>query len=276
MENARRFRLSSLSTKAKAAVVGAVLVVGGTVGGLVAADGASAAHSIVATAANPVYWQCHNNKTGTVTGLRKYDGTGSYPACGSAYTIFYWHQGENALPQVTTWTAQTAVSDRDDSGLHGNWAKDAMIRTLTLNFQHSVPASNCGPNADQCYFYKYTLTDQGNFRTTDGALSPNAGTPIAGNVSGTFNGGASGEFYADSASPNASLVPATATGDSPATSKWAEQFFAAGTNFASENLPAYTWTYSAQATCEQYSETFKGSSGPETDTGDIQGVNHCA
>lgn len=271
MEIMRRFRLTGLSRKASA-VLAAVTIAGAGAGGtLLFTGGADAAHAIQANS----YYVCHNNKTGTQTSIKFYDGTGSYPSCGAGYTIYYWPQGKPA-PAATSWTAQTAVSNHDDSGLHGNWAKDAMIRTLTLNFQHSVPASDCGSNADQCYFYKYTLTDQGSFRTTDGALSPNAGTPIPGNVSGTFTGGASGELYADSATPNASLVPATVVGDSPSTSKWVEQFFAAGTNFAGEDLPAYNWQYNAQATCEQYAEAFKGSTGPETDTGDIQGVNHCS
>lgn len=277
-------KLNALSRKVKVGIAATVLAAGGVVGGLVVSGAAFAAHSITASPTNPVYWQCHNNSTGTLTGLRRYDGTGSYPACGSAYTIWYWSQqgpkgdtgpagpaGSNATLTVT---AQTAVSGRDDSGQHGNWALDAMIRTISVTRQHAAKASDCGSSATQCWFYTGTLTDNGSFRTTDGALSPDAGTPINGNVSGTFTGGAQVEFYADSDAPNASLVPATTTGDSPSTSNWAGQLFAAGTNVSTINLPGYAWTYQAPNTCEQYSEVFKGS-GAEVDTGDIQGVNHC-
>jgi len=258
----------------------------GVLGGLLISGIASAAHSIVASPANPVYWQCHNTASGALTGLRRYDGTGSYPACGSGYTIYYWSQqgakgdpgapGQNGSNATLTVTAQTAVSARDDSGLHGDWAKDAMVRTITVTRQHAAKAADCGASSSQCWFYTGTLTDQGSFRSTDGALSPNAGVAISGNVSGTFSGGAQVEFYADSDSPSAATVPSTTTGDSPSTSTWAEQLFAAGTNFAGVALPEYSWTYSAPATCEQYSELLKGSTGPETDTGDIQGVNHCS
>jgi hypothetical protein len=262
-----------------AAIGGAAAAAAIGAGVFFAVSPASAAHSIVASPDNPVYWQCHNNTSGALTGLRKYDGSGAYPSCGSAYTIYYWHQGPNAptTPSgpAATVTAQTAVSDRDDSGLHGNWAKDAMVRTITVTRQHAAAADKCGPNASQCWFYTGTLTDQGSFRSTDGASSPNAGTPINGNVSGTMTGGAQVEFYADSDSPSAANVPSTLSGSGVATSKWAEQLFPAGTNFAGEALPAYDWTYAATSTCEQFAEHFKGSSGPETDTGDIQGVNHC-
>lgn len=263
------------------AAVVAVAAVG--VGSFFAVNAASASRSITATKDNPVYWLCQNKATKAQTSIRVYDGSNAYPACGSNYDKLFWSQrgpaGQNGAPgqdATLTVSASTAVSDRDDSGAHGDWAKDAMTRVVTVTRQHASQASKCGPSAVQCWFFTGTVIDNGTFRTVDGALSPNAGTPIHGNVSGTFSGGAQVEFYADYPAPSADRVPVTQAGDAPATSRWFESLFPDGTRFAAESLPSYSWTYGGTALCEQFTETWANGADHETDIGDIQGVNHCS
>lgn len=166
--------------------------------------------------------------------------------------------------------ATTSVTDRNDSGHHGDWAKDSFTRTVSVTRQHASTAAKCGGGATQCWFYTASLADSGTFTTIDGANSPQDGTAIAGTVMGTFNGGSRIEFYANSDSPNPSIVPATVTGNALATSDWVKEFFAADTVFSSVNLLNWAWTYTAPNTCEQWINAVAG------DSGDITGVNACA
>lgn len=246
-------------------------------GSFFAVNAASAAHSIQASSSNPVYWICHNNKTGaTQTAIKKYDGSGSYPGCGSGYSIYYWSQvgasgtnGTDGTDAQLTVQAQTHLADRQDSGRAGNWAVDQMTRTITLTRDHQVPAAKCGSGATDCYAYFGIEADTGTFKTIDGANSPEAGTSISGVLTGNVAGSQKFEFYATSDTPDAANLPATETGNDLSSVDMPKQLFPAGTQFSTVTEPTFGYDYTATGTCEQWHD---GSTG---DTGDIQGVNHC-
>jgi hypothetical protein len=178
--------------------------------------------------------------------------------------------GSAGTPATVTLSGSQSVSNRDDSGNGGNWAKDAFVRSITLTRASSAEASKCGSGATKCYLYTGTLTDQGTFTTVSGAKTPRVGTDaIHGTVSGNFTGGASLEFYADA---NAQApTDATISGDSPGTEAWVKQYFPASTHFSSGDtlLGDWRWTYSAPNTCETWVDANSGQSG------DITGVNAC-
>ena len=173
-------------------------------------------------------------------------------------------------------TASTAVTARDDSGSHGNWATDAFTRTVTVTRHGAAPASDCGSGATGCWFYTASLADSGTFATDASASSPNAGTAISGTVLGSMAGGSKVEFYASSGSPSAAGVPAVVSGDSPSTAAWVEQFFPGATQFSAPSLLNWSWTYSAPATCEQWTDALSNGDGAQPGDGDITGVNACA
>jgi hypothetical protein len=176
-------------------------------------------------------------------------------------------KGDDATLTVT---ASTSLSNRNDSGTAGDWAKDAFIRTASLTRQHAATASKCGSGATQCWLYTGSVADSGSFATIEGAKAPVSGDDINGTLSGSFSGGSTFELYADSDAPNVATVPGVVTGNSHATSDWMHLFFAAGTKFAADNEPRWAWTYSAPSTCENWTNAYNGN------TGDIKGVNHCA
>jgi hypothetical protein len=197
-----------------------------------------------------------------------------------------------AGPSDLTVTASTSLSNRDDSGNGadngGNWATDAFIRTVNLTRHEAGPVSNCGGSATTCYFYTASLTDSGTFTTQANADTPNqacteptvgtcAGLDIQGTVAGNFTGGSKIEFWASSNTPNASLVPATVSGDSPSTTNWVKQFFSGGTDFSSVSLLNWSWSYNAPATCETWVDALSNGSGNGTFAadGNIAGVNQC-
>ncbi len=260
--------------KVAAGIVAAAAV---GVGSFFAFNAAGAAHSIQATAQNPVFWLCHNNSNGTNTGVHRYDGSGSYPGCGSGYAIWYWSQqgpagtnGSNGTDATLTVTATTQATDRQDTTRNGNtWAVDQLTRTITVTRDHEVSASKCGTAAASCWHYFGTITDTGTFRSVDGAKSPEGNKPISGTVQGSINGNSGIEFYASSNTPDTSLVPATLSGNDVSTSDWAKQLFPTDTAYTGATQPSFSYTYSAANTCEQWTEASTG------DTGDIQGVNHC-
>lgn len=128
----------------------------------------------------------------------------------------------------------------------------------------------CQDGAAQCWFYTASLSDQGSFLTREGALSPEAGDPINGQLAGDVVGGSKIEFYASDDQPNPGLVPATVTGSAHPTSEWVTLFFPAGTKFRQTgNLINWKWTYTATQTCEVWVNKF------DDNTGDIKGVNAC-
>jgi hypothetical protein len=184
-----------------------------------------------------------------------------------------------AGPSDLSLSAMTSVSNRDDSGGNGNWATDAMIRSVSITRHEAAAVSNCGGAVATCYYYTGTLTDSGTFVTQDGAFTPNqglhAGQHISGTVQGNFTGGTHLEFYASSAAPSASGVVSTVSGDSPSTTNWVEQFFPGGTSFSSINLIDWSWSYNAPNTCESWVDAASNSGGQSAGAGDITGVNHC-
>lgn len=239
-------------------------------------NAASAAHRITASTDNPVFWLCQNKTTHAQTAIRTYDGSNQYPVCGSAYNKIWWSQqgpagtnGTNGTDAQLTVQAQTQLTDRIDSGRAGNWATDQMTRTITLTRDHEVPASKCGSGATECYAYFGIESDSGTFKTIDGAKSPEAGTPISGSLSGTVAGSQKFEFDASSATPDASNLPASMSGNDVSSVDMPKQLFASGTQFSAVTEPTFGYDYTATSTCEQWHD---GSTG---DAGDIQGVNHC-
>jgi hypothetical protein len=195
--------------------------------------------------------------------------------CPTGYAQIGWAAGVGA-PSAgpVTANASTAVSNRSDSGGHGDWAKDAMIRTVNVTRQTAVEVSKCGGAATQCWFYTASITDAGTFQTVAGALSPRDGVPISGTVSGTFTGGSKIEFYASSDDPDASLVPPTLTGDVPSTTNWVKQIFPRISVVSGVQLLNWSWSYSAPATCETWVDAYNNNAGADSPH-DIQGVNHC-
>lgn len=173
-----------------------------------------------------------------------------------------------AAPSATT-TGATNVTNRDDSGDNGDWAKDAFTRTLSVTRHAQAPVANCGATSGNCWFYTATISDNGTFKTDDSAASPRAGVTINGTVVGTFSGGEAVEFYA---STDTAVQPASSiSGDSPSTTDWVKQDFAAGTHFSSVTTKdGWSWTYVAPNTCEQWVDAQTG------ETGDITGVNACS
>jgi hypothetical protein len=188
-----------------------------------------------------------------------------------------------ALPTPVTATASTAVSNRTDSGNHGDWAKDAFTRAVTIQRHGAAAVANCGGTATNgitsCYYYTGSITDSGSFQTISGASSPGAGVPINGVVAGTMSGGSQVEFYASSGAPDGSLVPATFSGDGVSSTAWVEQFFPAGTAFGSGGSNEINWAYhyGAPSFCQTWDDDYNNGGGASGEGAtDISGVNHCS
>lgn len=178
-------------------------------------------------------------------------------------------------------TARTQLSNRGDSGGNGDWATDAMTRTLVI--------TQTG-RAGNTRTFSATVTDTGRFVTIRGAFTPNqggadAGLKIAGQPSGTFTGKASYTFTAN-ASPQASLVPRAESGTPSSgpktTSLWYEQAFPAGTSFGGTGITTWAWNYTALAVtaerggfeiCSQnWSDAVNNNSGQSRTAGNITGA----
>lgn len=186
-------------------------------------------------------------------------------------------------PTQTTWSSTNAVTDHPDSASSGgDWAVDTITRSATINLVGAAPVANCGTGATSCWLYEGTITDTGTFSTqstgdvTVTGKSPEKGTTISGNVTGTIAGGSNVEFYASSDKPSISLVKDVTgpvmSGSPQSTVGWVQQFFPAGTtfsaNFASDaDLLNWTWTYTTNNTSptQTWVNSYKG------DTGDITG-----
>jgi hypothetical protein len=171
--------------------------------------------------------------------------------------------------QLFTVTANSALLNRPDSGLHGDWALDRLTRTMSITRQHATEASKCGGSASVCWFYTGSLSDNGTFNTIKDANSPQAGTPITGQVKGNVLGAAKIEFYASSDLPDPSLVDATVHNADHPTATWAKMFFKPGTVVTNSTMTDWGWMYDQTNTCESW---FNGLAG---NTGDITGVNKC-
>ena len=146
--------------------------------------------------------------------------------------------GRQSAPKPVT--AATQLSNRDDSGGNGNWAKDTLTRTLTIR--------ETG-HAGGLYYFTATIRDAGTFRAIKYAHTPNQGRPYTGDrivygASGPMSGSASYSFTA-STLPSARLVPRHVSGDADSTSTWYELAFKPGTTFAGTGIGAWSWHYSA-------------------------------
>ena len=179
-------------------------------------------------------------------------------------------------PSVLTVTGTTSLTNRNDSGNHGDWATDTVSRTISVTRNGAVEASKCGASATSCWLYTGSLQDNGTFMTKAGAKSPNAGVDINGTVTGSIIGGSKVEFYADSDHPDAALLQPTYDGNTVSTTTFVEQFFPAGTNFSTPNLVNWSWTYGPTATCEKWVDAYNNGDGGQAGDGDITGVNQCA
>lgn len=175
-------------------------------------------------------------------------------------------KGDSAIVSVT---AMTSLTNRPDSGLHGTWALDNLVRQFSITRASAVPAANCGPTATKCWFYTGSLADSGTFASVAGADSPQAGTPITGTVTGSVTGAAKLEFYATSDAPDPALVDATVSGAAHPTAQWAKMFFAAGTTVTDADLKDWGWDYTDPELCNHWVNAKAGN------TGDITSVNAC-
>ncbi len=212
--------------------------------------------------------------TGAKGAIGAHGATGATGATGPAGPA--GPEGPPGAPAILTVSAQTSVSDRQDSGNHDDWAVDAFIRTVSITRHSAVDVSDCGSGAVDCWFYTGSLTDSGSFSTIGGASSPNAGDPIHGAVTGTMTGGSEIQFYASSNAPSAAGVPATMSGNSLATSGWATLFFPNSAVVTPLTLKNWSWTYSAPNTCETWVDAFDNGGGSGASAGDVQGVNACS
>jgi hypothetical protein len=182
-------------------------------------------------------------------------------------------KGKDGTDAVVSVTALSNLTNRPDSGLHGDWAIDTMARTVSITKQGAVPASNCGTGQTKCYFYTGSMTDSGSFKTIAGAKSPLKGVDINGVLTGTMSGGAKLEFYASSDAPDVSLVQGNVDGPGgdlaeTTTARWVAQFFPASVAVTDAKLNDWAWTYTA-SDCEVHSQSGTGNEG------DIAGVNAC-
>lgn len=264
-------------------MAGAVAAVGIGVGSFFVVSAASAMHGITASPQNPVYWTCHNNKTGANIAIRQYNGSNEYPVCGPGYAKWFWNQqgpagangtnGTNGKDATFSTSGQTAITAWPEGS---GWANDAMTRAVTITRESAAPSADCG-GTPECWFYKATLTDNGTFTTVAGHASPNSSSKavIPNAYTGSMIGGAKVEFYASTDNPDGALLPATATGTKkPAsTTDWVELAFPSGTTFKSLSLTQYAWVYSLPQTCEKWTDAINpGDDGQGTNDGNITGV----
>jgi hypothetical protein len=133
-------------------------------------------------------------------------------------------------------TASTTITGRPDSGGNGNWATDAMTRTIAI--------TSLGGGT-----YTAILKDaRGTFTTGAGDFVPNQsaspGLKFTQAITGTFTGTASFAFTASQA-PDSRLVPRRAAGTGPTdTSDWYKLAFPAGTVFGGTGIENnWGWSY---------------------------------
>jgi hypothetical protein len=171
-----------------------------------------------------------------------------------------------ARPAVKSYTvtAVTKLSDRPDSGVHGNWADDTFTRTAHLTLVSQVASSYCAGKTSHCYHWTGSVSDAGSFATIPGDVSPgngdlNGGSPAAIGtvVKGSMSGSYKYDFYASWKTAKASLVPTSENdqgnvpGGRSTTGAWVEQFFGTTAQFftggaASNELGTTgSWTYGA-------------------------------
>jgi hypothetical protein len=193
----------------------------------------------------------------------------------------------HAAVKSYTSTAVTRVSDRPDSGVHGNWADDGFTRTASVTLLSEVALSYCGgtTGTGDCYHWSGQITDNGTFTTLAGATSPGNGdlnggsAPTMGEaVTGTMSGTYSYDFYSSWKSAAKALVATTENdqGSTPGgrftTDAWPEQFFGTGAQFFVSNTASSSlgttgrWAYTAplgsDPACPRLSSSWVDSSWP--------------
>lgn len=135
----------------------------------------------------------------------------------------------------------TQVTGRPDSGVGGGtWAHDTFKRTTKVT-------DNCDGT------FTLMLTDAGHFLTVAG-VSPQAGVPLSGGVSGTFSGGAT-MVVTSSTPPGA---PPAASAGNTSSSEWAGLMFGE----YSSVMGNWGWTY--KRLCEKWVNAAGGNSGDIT------------
>ncbi len=174
-----------------------------------------------------------------------------------------------------TATAVTRVSARLDPGYGGNnWASDTLARTATVTLVGADSSTaDCG-DVTHCYTYSGAISDTGTAQAITGQTSPGADAmPIKGSPTAAIAGKATVTFFASSSTPDATLVPATLSGNGESTTNWVEQFFPGGTQFGEgPQLASFKWTYTDRADCQTWVDA---PTVAKADSGDITGTDLC-
>jgi len=182
----------------------------------------------------------------------------------------------NAAIQVS---ASTAITGRAVTGDAGNtWATESVTRTANISggdVSDPAPAADCGPTATTCYTWLGKFTDEGTAQAIPGQISPGVqAVPITGSPTASVDGWTQIYFYASSAAPDPSLVPAKVTGNAASDAGWFQQFFPAGTTFGvfnSGNSNSHAYQYVDAADCQTWVHSDYGTG----ESGDITGVDMC-
>jgi LPXTG-motif cell wall-anchored protein len=172
-------------------------------------------------------------------------------------------------------TATTTLTDRADSGLHGDWAKDALVRTVKIcEAAPSAPAvaATDVDAATRRATYTATVVDTGTFTTVAGK-SPVAGTTLPAGVVGKLTGGYTGTFKAVPAFKNykATFDGKTYSGTAPSTTgDWVKALWGGEDYTQLTSLVAWKWTYwTCSADLAKATETFTNAEAGNS--GDITG-----
>jgi hypothetical protein len=136
----------------------------------------------------------------------------------------------------------TQVTNRPDSGLHGDWAKDTFTRTTTVT---------CLGEGK----YQLVLSDVGTFTTIAGATSPGiTAAALGASFTGQFTGGAKITVTSD-VPP---VAPPSTSDGTISSSEWASLLFPGNNG----TLDQWGWVYSTK--CEQWANTNLGNTGDVT------------
>lgn len=218
------------------------------------------------------------------------------PVAAAALTVagFAATASASAKPAVKSYTttAVTAITNRPDSGDHGDWALDGsakapLERTASVTLVSEVALPYCGGSTGtgHCYHWTGKISDAGSFTTIIGDNSPGNGSLNGGSapaigtaVTGTMAGSYRYDFYSSWKTASKSLVPSKENdagnlpGGRQTTGDWVAQFFGPGAKFyendsvSSELGTTGSWTYVAafgadKACPDQASQWVDGSPG---------------
>jgi hypothetical protein len=139
-------------------------------------------------------------------------------------------------------TAVTTLVDRPDSGFHGDWAKDAITRTVKIC--EAAPPVTDKVATDRTSTYTATVVDTGTFTTVAGH-SPGAGKPLVAGVKGLLAGGFTATFTAKPDFKNyQGFDKDTYSGTEPSsTSDWVKNLWGGRDFTPVTNLVGWKWTY---------------------------------